>query len=244
MAWSRRRARRSTPRRPGSPSTAGRSPRAGTSRRSTCSSTSRPASPPPCATGTRRRPSSISCRAGSSRTAPGSTRSAASTSIRMGLLLLTNDGPWAERVLHPRFGVEREYAIGVRMPLDGERVAGAGGGDRARGGLGRPLPPAARDPAGDAPPGRTPVPAAAAARLVPGDPAPGLEAPDPADVRRARRARRAARPGPHRPGAPRDLPSGAVRPLTAQEIRALGAGHVERTAIVTTDPPRSTPSLS
>ena len=27
-----------------------------------------------------------------------------------GMLLLTNDGDWAERVLHPRFGVEREYA--------------------------------------------------------------------------------------------------------------------------------------
>jgi 23S rRNA pseudouridine2605 synthase len=37
-----------------------------------------------------------------------------------GLLLLTNDGDWAERVLHPRFGVEREYAIGVRRPLDAE----------------------------------------------------------------------------------------------------------------------------
>jgi 23S rRNA pseudouridine2605 synthase len=35
-----------------------------------------------------------------------------------GLLILTNDGPWAERVLHPRFGVEREYAVGLRAPLD------------------------------------------------------------------------------------------------------------------------------
>jgi 23S rRNA pseudouridine2605 synthase len=35
-----------------------------------------------------------------------------------GLLLLTNDGDWAERVLHPRFGVEREYAVGVARPLD------------------------------------------------------------------------------------------------------------------------------
>jgi 23S rRNA pseudouridine2605 synthase len=39
-----------------------------------------------------------------------------------GLLLITNDGPWAERVLHPRFGVEREYAIGVRQPLSDEQV--------------------------------------------------------------------------------------------------------------------------
>ena len=35
-----------------------------------------------------------------------------------GLLLLTNDGAWAEHVLHPRYGVEREYAIGLREPLD------------------------------------------------------------------------------------------------------------------------------
>jgi len=34
-----------------------------------------------------------------------------------GLLLLTNDGPWAERVLHPRYGVEREYAVAVVRPL-------------------------------------------------------------------------------------------------------------------------------
>jgi 23S rRNA pseudouridine2605 synthase len=30
-----------------------------------------------------------------------------------GLLLLTNDGGWAERVLHPRYEVEREYAVGL-----------------------------------------------------------------------------------------------------------------------------------
>jgi 23S rRNA pseudouridine2605 synthase len=38
-----------------------------------------------------------------------------------GLLILTNDGPWAEKVLHPRFGVEREYAIGLRVALDPEQ---------------------------------------------------------------------------------------------------------------------------
>lgn len=38
-----------------------------------------------------------------------------------GLLILTNDGPWAEKVLHPRFGVEREYAVGLRAPLDQEQ---------------------------------------------------------------------------------------------------------------------------
>ena len=39
-----------------------------------------------------------------------------------GLLLLTNDGDWAQRVLHPRYEVEREYAIGVRVPLDPDQV--------------------------------------------------------------------------------------------------------------------------
>ena len=35
-----------------------------------------------------------------------------------GMLLLTNDGAWADRVLHPRHGVEREYAIALGAPLD------------------------------------------------------------------------------------------------------------------------------
>src|SRR6476661_7860022 len=39
-----------------------------------------------------------------------------------GMLLLTNDGEWAERVLHPRFEVEREYALGLRTALDGDQV--------------------------------------------------------------------------------------------------------------------------
>jgi 23S rRNA pseudouridine2605 synthase len=34
-----------------------------------------------------------------------------------GLILLTNDGDWAERVLHPRYGVEREYAVGLARQL-------------------------------------------------------------------------------------------------------------------------------
>ena len=33
-----------------------------------------------------------------------------------GLLLLSNDGPWANRVLHPRYGNEREYAALVVPP--------------------------------------------------------------------------------------------------------------------------------
>ena len=39
-----------------------------------------------------------------------------------GLLVLTNDGAWADRVLHPRHGIEREYAIGLRAPLARDQV--------------------------------------------------------------------------------------------------------------------------
>jgi 23S rRNA pseudouridine2605 synthase len=39
-----------------------------------------------------------------------------------GLLILTNDGGWADRVLHPRHGVEREYAIGLRASLTSDQV--------------------------------------------------------------------------------------------------------------------------
>jgi 23S rRNA pseudouridine2605 synthase len=39
-----------------------------------------------------------------------------------GLLILTNDGAWSEKVLHPRFGVEREYALSVRGELTWEQV--------------------------------------------------------------------------------------------------------------------------
>jgi cytidylate kinase len=39
-----------------------------------------------------------------------------------GLLLLTNDGGWAQRMLHPSHGVEREYAVGVDHPLDPEQA--------------------------------------------------------------------------------------------------------------------------
>jgi 23S rRNA pseudouridine2605 synthase len=40
-----------------------------------------------------------------------------------GLLILTNDGAWADKVLHPRHGVEREYAVGLRFPLSADQVA-------------------------------------------------------------------------------------------------------------------------
>ncbi|MES2208984.1 MAG: pseudouridine synthase [Chloroflexota bacterium] len=40
-----------------------------------------------------------------------------------GLLLLTNDGTWADHVLHPRFGVQREYAVALERPLDHDQAA-------------------------------------------------------------------------------------------------------------------------
>ena len=39
-----------------------------------------------------------------------------------GLILLTNDGAWTQRLLHPGYGVEREYAVGLRHPLDGSQA--------------------------------------------------------------------------------------------------------------------------
>ena len=54
-----------------------------------------------------------------------------------GLLLLTNDGEWAERVLHPRFGVEREYAVAVTQPLSPEQVGRLNAGIRVEEGMAR-----------------------------------------------------------------------------------------------------------
>jgi 23S rRNA pseudouridine2605 synthase len=54
-----------------------------------------------------------------------------------GLLLLTNDGDWAERVLHPRFGVEREYAVALERPLSGDQVRALNGGIRLEEGRAR-----------------------------------------------------------------------------------------------------------
>jgi 23S rRNA pseudouridine2605 synthase len=52
-----------------------------------------------------------------------------------GMLLLTNDGAWADRVLHPRHGVEREYALGLDRPLDSDQVAALQRGIRLDEGL-------------------------------------------------------------------------------------------------------------
>ena len=40
-----------------------------------------------------------------------------------GLMILTNDGEWANRVVHPRYGNEREYAALVSPPPSGAALA-------------------------------------------------------------------------------------------------------------------------
>ena len=52
-----------------------------------------------------------------------------------GLLVLTNDGAWSEKVLHPRFGVEREYALAVRAPLSRDQAVALGEGIQLEEGL-------------------------------------------------------------------------------------------------------------
>ncbi len=45
-----------------------------------------------------------------------------------GLLLLTNDGAFAERMLHPRYGVPKTYHVTLRGRIEGEKVEKARGG--------------------------------------------------------------------------------------------------------------------
>ena len=54
-----------------------------------------------------------------------------------GLLLLTNDGAWAERVLHPRFGHEREYEVDVEPEPSAEQLGALRRGVPLEEGLGK-----------------------------------------------------------------------------------------------------------
>jgi 23S rRNA pseudouridine2605 synthase len=54
-----------------------------------------------------------------------------------GLLVLTNDGAWAERLLHPRYGVEREYAVGLATALEPDAAEHLRSGIRLEEGLAR-----------------------------------------------------------------------------------------------------------
>ena len=53
-----------------------------------------------------------------------------------GLLLLTNDGAWAERVLHPRFGHEREYEVDVEGEPTSAQLSALGRGVQLDEGIG------------------------------------------------------------------------------------------------------------
>ena len=141
-----------------------------------------------------------------------------------GMLLLTNDGAWADRVLHPRHGVEREYALGLDRPLDGDQAAALQRGIRLDEGLAELR-------------GLRPMTQIEVDRLA------GLLRPSPPELvwyratleqgwkRQLRRmfgaveapVRRLVRVriGPVRIDG---LRSGAVRPLKGPEIRGLGAG--------------------
>lgn len=54
-----------------------------------------------------------------------------------GLILLTNDGAWADQLLHPRYGVEREYAVGLWEQLTAQQRRALLGGVQLDEGLAR-----------------------------------------------------------------------------------------------------------
>jgi 23S rRNA pseudouridine2605 synthase len=140
-----------------------------------------------------------------------------------GLLLLTNDGAWTDRVLHPRHGVEREYAAAFAVPLDAEQRAALAAGIPMEEGTARlgGLRSATR------------TETASLARLLDPRPAAGLAW---YRVTLGQGWRRQVRRMFGAVGAPvarlvrvrigplrLDLASGAVRPLTGAEVRRLGA---------------------
>jgi len=147
-----------------------------------------------------------------------------------GLVLLTNDGPWADRVLHPRYGVEREYAIGLGRRLEPAEERALSGGIELEEGIAElfhlrlaTAPETAR-----------------VASLL--DPRPASLVWYRATLRGGwkRQLRRMfgalgvpiarlvrVRFGPVRL---ETLPSGSVRALTAVEVRMLGAGAPDRSA--------------
>ncbi len=142
-----------------------------------------------------------------------------------GLLLLTNDGAWTDRVLHPRHGVEREYAVAVNLPLDAGQRAALAAGIPLEEGIARlvSLRPATRTETSilaglvDPPPGR----GLAWYRVV-------LAHGWKRQVRRmlAGVGAPVARLVRVRVGTLRlDLPSGGARLLTPAEVRRLAASH-------------------
>jgi 23S rRNA pseudouridine2605 synthase len=147
-----------------------------------------------------------------------------------GLLLLTNDGEWAERVLHPRFGVEREYAVALERPLTPDQHRAISAGIRLDEGLARlaqPLRAASgtetRQLGAMLEPRPDPSLIWYRATLAQGWKRQLRRMFGAVDAPIARLVR--VRIGPVRLG---DLPSGRARPLKNPEIRALGAGTASR----------------
>ena len=62
-----------------------------------------------------------------------------------GLVLLTNDGAWAERVMHPRYGHEREYEVTVAGTVTQAAIDRLRRGVRLEEGLARPVQVAVRE---------------------------------------------------------------------------------------------------
>ena len=63
-----------------------------------------------------------------------------------GLLVLTNDGEWANRVLHPRYGLEREYAVLVDPPPTAAQLDSLVSGVELEDGIARLLAAGRREP--------------------------------------------------------------------------------------------------
>ena len=120
-----------------------------------------------------------------------------------GLILLTNDGDWAEHVLHPRYQVEREYAVALARPLTREQAEALETGVELTEGVATVTGLRGQTNTEDRLLAEMLEPAGSAHHLGPRDDPPGLEAPAPADVRRGRGAGPAARPGADRVAAPR-----------------------------------------
>ncbi len=144
-----------------------------------------------------------------------------------GLLLLTNDGDWAERVLHPRFGVEREYAVALDRPLTADQVRALTAGIRLDEGLARlaqPLRAATgtetRHLAGTLDPRPDPALVWYRATLAQGWKRQLRRMFGAVDAPIARLVR--VRIGPVWLG---DLPSGRARALKNPEVRALASGN-------------------
>jgi cytidylate kinase len=63
-----------------------------------------------------------------------------------GLMVLTNDGEWANRLLHPRYGMEREYAVLVDRPPHPDEVVALLDGVQLEDGPARLLAARAEEP--------------------------------------------------------------------------------------------------